>query len=154
MEALEQPGAVSFTVFGDPVPKGSMRPFTRRKGGEVVGVGMTAGNEKRARSWNAAVHAAAQAAARGGMRPLEGPLHMTIRFWLHRPKSAPKSRRVYPGKRPDLDKLVRGLLDPLTGILFVDDAQVVSLLAVKDYAPEDTALGADVKCWPMSEAPF
>jgi Holliday junction resolvase RusA-like endonuclease len=39
-------------------------------------------------------------------------------------------------KRPDVDKLARALLDPLTGIVWVDDSQVSFLTVNKVYAWE------------------
>jgi Holliday junction resolvase RusA-like endonuclease len=35
---------------------------------------------------------------------------------------------------PDLDKLVRAILDSLTGVVWRDDAQVVDIVARKVYA--------------------
>jgi Holliday junction resolvase RusA-like endonuclease len=64
-------------------------------------------------------------------------------FTLRRPSSAPKRRRVWPvnARSGDLDKLVRGVLDPLHGFVFTDDAQVVSIAAAKVYPGEgDDAL--------------
>lgn len=150
MEDMRPAGFVSFTVYGDPVPKGSMRAFSRKKDGVVVGVGVAPGNEKRAKDWTGRVHAAAQLAGRDGAPMLEGPLHIIVHFWLTKPKSAPK-RRTWPAKRPDLDKLVRGLLDPLTGVLFVDDAQIVSIVATKEYAEHGRQPGCDVNLWPVGE---
>jgi Holliday junction resolvase RusA-like endonuclease len=37
-------------------------------------------------------------------------------------------------KRPDLDKLIRAILDGITGILIEDDSQVVNITATKQYA--------------------
>jgi len=150
MEALEQPGTVSFTVFGEPVSKGNKSAFAIRKGGVLTGkVAVVEGKNKRLPEWTARVHAAAQAAARDGAPLLEGPLSMAAHFRMTRPKSAPKRRRVWPAKRPDLDKLLRGVLDPLTGILFVDDAQIVSLVASKDYVADGEQPGVTVMLWPL-----
>ena len=156
MEALLPTGLIEFTVFGEPVPKGSMRAFTRRKAGVVVGVGVAPGNEKRSGEWKARVHAAAQAVAAQGTttRPgptpmLDGPVCMIARFWLTKPVSAPKRRRTWPMRKPDLDKLLRGLLDPLVGVLIADDARVISIVATKDYVPEGGRPGVDVRLWPV-----
>ena len=43
--------------------------------------------------------------------------------------SAPR----HPGRKPDLDKLVRAVFDSLTSIVWIDDAQVVRLTAMKRY---------------------
>ena len=39
-----------------------------------------------------------------------------------------------PSMPPDLDKLIRAVLDALTGIVYDDDSQVVSLTASKTFA--------------------
>jgi Holliday junction resolvase RusA-like endonuclease len=49
----------------------------------------------------------------------------------------PKKKRLQMAVKPDIDKLCRSALDALTGILFVDDGQVVQITAGKVYgAPE------------------
>ncbi len=64
-----------------------------------------------------------------------GPIRIDLHFGLPKPKSAPKRRRVWPDRRPDLDKLTRAVLDALTHIVFSDDSQIVELSASKDYGP-------------------
>jgi Holliday junction resolvase RusA-like endonuclease len=59
-------------------------------------------------------------------------LTITCRFFLARPKSAPMLR-VYPTVKPDTDKLLRAVGDALKGVLYVDDAQVVSWRGHKRY---------------------
>jgi Holliday junction resolvase RusA-like endonuclease len=39
-----------------------------------------------------------------------------------------------PTVPPDLDKLIRAVLDGLTGVAYKDDGQVVRITAVKIYA--------------------
>jgi crossover junction endodeoxyribonuclease RusA len=68
--------------------------------------------------------------------PLAGPLEVRATFVLPRPPSAPKSRWA-PEKKPDLDKLLRALLDACTTAgAWIDDAQVVTVTASKVYATE------------------
>ncbi len=43
-------------------------------------------------------------------------------------------------KNPDLDKLVRGVLDGLSGVLFADDRQVIRILGTKQY--DEKLIGA------------
>jgi len=154
MEALLPTGMIEFNVYGEPVPKGSMRAFTRRKAGVVVGVGVAPGNEKRTGEWKARVHAAAQAQADAGVAMLDGPAILIARFWLTKPTSAPKRRRTWPMRKPDLDKLLRGLLDPLVGVLIADDARIVSIVTTKDYVPEGGRPGVDVRLWPVDVDPW
>jgi len=67
---------------------------------------------------------------------LDGPVYMSVAIYLKRPKSIPKSR-VFPCVRPDLDNYLKLILDAGNGLLFDDDAQVVSATVSKFYgAPE------------------
>jgi Holliday junction resolvase RusA-like endonuclease len=65
---------------------------------------------------------------------VEGPVSVSLFFWMEKPKSAPKRKRIYPTKRGlDIDKAARAGLDALTGVLFMDDSQVIRLIAEKDF---------------------
>ena len=64
----------------------------------------------------------------------DGPLAVSIRFVLKRPQRLRKGDRVIHDKRPDLDNLVKGVLD---AIPIDDDARVVQLSAIKWYASSD-----------------
>jgi crossover junction endodeoxyribonuclease RusA len=58
-------------------------------------------------------------------------------FTLPKPKSAPKRRRTWPDKKPDLSKLVRSTEDSLTEVAaWEDDARVVRCLALKVFPGE------------------
>jgi Holliday junction resolvase RusA-like endonuclease len=135
------PRSVSFTVAGLPAPQGSKRAFVNHRTGKAVVMEMAGAKLS---DWRSAVRdtavgvmlGMAPGAARG---PLTGPLSVSLAFTLPKPKSAPKTRRTWPDKRPDLDKLVRATLDGLTGPLFADDAQVILLEAGKLYPGEGTA---------------
>ena len=143
---------VSFTVHGVPVPQGSKRALVHRSTGRAVVIEQ---GGARHRDWRADVKAAAAAAMRtDGPGPhwsyLEGPVGVSICFTVPKPKSAPKTRRTWPDRRPDLDKLVRAVLDAITGEVIADDAQVVDLQAHKRYAGDDDAMsrpGCGVMVW-------
>jgi len=53
---------------------------------------------------------------------------------LPRPKSAPKTKTPAAVKRPDVGKCARAILDAITGVVIVDDAQVTDLHATKRLA--------------------
>lgn len=59
-------------------------------------------------------------------------VRLTVEFVVAPPKTLPKTRR-YPVVRPDLDKLLRSIGDALTGVMYHDDSQVVTILAQKRY---------------------
>ena len=62
-----------------------------------------------------------------------------MEFVLSRPPSVPEHRRIHPTVKPDIDKLVRAINDALTGILFIDDCQVISMAMSKEYCDERRA---------------
>jgi Holliday junction resolvase RusA-like endonuclease len=78
-----------------------------------------------------------------GHPPLVGPLRIEVTFAFPRPKGHYRTGRyagelrdsspVFCSTRPDLDKLLRALGDAITGIVVVDDAQVVAVDATKVY---------------------
>jgi crossover junction endodeoxyribonuclease RusA len=117
-------------VLGKPVPQGSKRVFN----GHVVEVNSVALND-----WRREIR---QSFAALGREPALGPVCVTLDFFFARPaghygkKGLRPSAPSLPGVRPDLDKLVRAVLDALTGVAFRDDAQVVTLVARKHYADE------------------
>jgi Holliday junction resolvase RusA-like endonuclease len=62
----------------------------------------------------------------------EGPLHAEIIFIMPRIQRLPKhGNRVIHTKRPDLDNMVKAVLD---GLPIDDDARVCSIHAIKYYA--------------------
>lgn len=71
------------------------------------------------------------------------PVELELRFVLPRPRTV---RRLLPTKRSggDLDKLVRAVGDALAGVVYVDDSQIVRLLAQKRYADESESPGCEV----------
>lgn len=154
---------VSFTVAGLPAPQGSKRAFVNRHTGKPVVLEM---GGRKLTDWRADVRAEASRVmlgmAPGAARvPLTGPLGVSLAFTLPKPKSAPKGRRTWPDKRPDIDKLVRSTLDGLTGPVFADDAQVITLWAAKFYPLEDHGAlklmpamkcpGVNVDVWQIGE---
>ncbi len=96
--------------------------------------------------WREAVVAAARSAMSAGSRAtLNGPVAVTIEFYLRRPPSIPRAR-TRRDWRPDLDKLVRSTLDALTTAeAYTDDARVVHSDAVKNYAKGHTGATITVR---------
>lgn len=138
---------IEFTVYGQPATQGSKRH---------VGNGVMIESNKSLKPWRAEVKAAArEAIEHGSERYLDGPVCASIYFTVRKPTSAPKRRRVWPAKKPDLDKLLRAVLDALTdsGVLS-DDAQIVSIFASKRYPGEGFGAldvpGVRVELWQLS----
>ena len=114
---------MKFTVPGQPVPQGSMSAVSRGSG-----VSMFHSNQAKLQAYRDAV--AWSAKARLG-EPIEGGVQIRVDFYVKRPQ---RPKQVDPITKPDLDKLVRAVLDALTGVCFADDSQVVMLTAFKLYA--------------------
>lgn len=126
---------VKFGVLGVPVPQGSARAFVV-KGRPVI----TSASGKPLKTWRQDIAFTARTV--GPVEPWTGPVAVTLRFKLPMPKSEPrfagrgKAKHpvvTFPDRRPDLDKLVRAVLDALTGPIFRDDSQVVELTAFKNW---------------------
>lgn len=131
---------ISFRVLGVPVQQAGTKSVPTRAGRRNITEG-----GKGLEQWRNDVSAAAYA-ARNGAAPLDGPVAVRMWFRMPRPKSAPK-RAYWAAKRPDIDKLVRAVLDSLTvaGVID-DDARVVSLAAYKLLAdPDDPWTGVRVE---------
>jgi crossover junction endodeoxyribonuclease RusA len=111
---------ISFGVEGTPIPQGSMK--------HIGGGRMIHSRAADLATWRALISFAAKKA---GCKPIDTPIIISMKFKLKRPKTV---KRDYPTVAPDLDKLVRGVNDGLTGVAFVDDSQVVHLTASKEYS--------------------
>jgi len=124
----------AFWIEGDPKPKGSWTPFKKKDGsfGMHHASGATA-------QWCRS--ATAQVKTNWLFGVLTGPVKVTLQFRLPQVSKAAQAR-AFPAVRGegDLDKLVRGVYDAMTGVVFQDDAQVVR-------ACEDKLYGEQTGCW-------
>lgn len=118
---------LTIKVLGIPGPMGS-KSFKGMRGGKAIMVE----SSKKVKPWREAVKWAAREHA-VHLEMLRGPLSVTMVFTLPRPKSAPKSR-LWPDRKPDLDKLIRSTCDALTdsGVI-EDDARIVELKVSKQF---------------------
>lgn len=66
-----------------------------------------------------------------GRLPFNFPLSVSIVFGMERPVSV---TRAMPSVKPDIDNLIKAVLDPLNKIVFDDDALIVSIKAGKQYS--------------------
>jgi crossover junction endodeoxyribonuclease RusA len=115
---------MEIVVYGTPAPQGSKRH---------VGRGILVESSKRCKPWREAVHwAAVESQAR-----VWGPVAVAMVFTVPKPRSAPKRRRTWPDRRPDLDKLERSTLDALVSAGAIeDDGRVVAICAAKVFPGE------------------
>jgi Holliday junction resolvase RusA-like endonuclease len=128
-------------IYGDPAPQGSKRVFN----GRVV---EAAGQKLKV--WRKAIAAACQNLVTEEHSLLLGPVRVEVEFYLPRPASVTQKKRPLPIVPPDLDKLLRGLLDGIgqSEVIWGDDSQVVQIEAVKLYA-DDTEPGATVTIYAL-----
>jgi len=130
---------IEFFVAGTPVPQGSTKAFYIKKSQRVV----TTHSNKNTDAWRQRIATEAQQVSRDASFYEDDPrtgYEVCLDFIFERPRSLPK-KWAFNAKRPDLDKLVRAVLDGLTGILFPDDSQVIRIVASKRYAETDEMPG-------------
>ena len=132
---------ITFFAHGLPVPQGSTRAFV------VKGRPVITSTAKGLAAWRRLIADAAQAHA----RMHEGAVVLGVDFYLPRPKSAPKRKPIHASKRPDIDKLLRAILDSLSGVMYRDDAQVVRVNVSKGYARPDGRIGVEVRIYEAGE---
>jgi len=137
----------TFVVLGEAEPAGSKKAFVplhpktkqpyRRPGGGIV-VSVVDANPH-AKGWKKRVAKIAHDEC--GAPLLTGPVKVTLVFYRERPQShygvsgLNKSGREapFPTTKPDAGKLARGTIDAMTGVMYVDDAQIVEEIAIKRY---------------------
>lgn len=113
-----------FTIEGVAIPQGSKTVFN----------GRAVDANKKLKPWRKAVTAAASEAL-AGRDAMVGPVYVWLVFRLPRPRTV---KRTLPHVKPDLDKLVRAMLDGVTDAkVWADDSQVVYLSAKKLYADDN-----------------
>lgn len=143
-------------IDGHPAPAGSKRAFVLKHGPRAgCAVVTDAGGDKTA-DWKRTVKHFVRD-AHGGRDPETGPLGMFLTFYMARPKShfgagrnAAKlkpSAPLYHTQKPDTTKLIRAIEDAMSGIVWVDDVQIVRQEAVKAWTTGRP--GATVTIWRM-----
>lgn len=135
---------ITFTAYGVAKGKGSMKGYVVRDRWGRQKVGMT--NDSRGTVvWQNAVAVEALRAAKGARFARGEAVSVQMTFCFIRPVSVKPSRRPFLTVKPDIDKLVRAVLDALTGTVLADDAQVVVLRASKDYCVGPSSVTVAVK---------
>ena len=132
---------IKFGAQGTPRPKGSTKSFRSNSTGKII----TLNANDKTKGWEQTV----RAAAINAMEPYkiaEGAVSVRCDFIMPRPKNhfsvskktpgmlKEQYRAMEPTKKPDLDKLIRCVLDALTGVVYLDDNQVTVVSGQKYYA--------------------
>lgn len=107
-----------FFVSGRPIPQGSLKFIN----GHAIHV-----RAQDLALWRADIANCARAT---GIGKAEGAVEVVLTFVMLKPKSV---KRKEPFVRPDLDKLIRAVLDGLTDVAYLDDQQVTRITATKTY---------------------
>lgn len=121
---------IEFFVAGFAKTSGSKRAFKNPKTEKII---VTADNPKQ-KKWQDAVKWQAMQAWQRRV-PWTGPLCLTMTFVRHRPKGhfgsgrnegvlKDSARATLPETRPDELKLGRAVEDAMSGIIYLDDAQI------------------------------
>jgi len=133
---------IAFEVVGQPVPQGSLRSLVTPQGK------VNSMSDPKLARYRADIRAIALDVMRERTL-MAWAVRMDISFVLSRPayhfhpvnskRTEPEVKpgaSAFPFGPPDLDKLCRSVLDALTGIVYADDAQVISLHGRKDWSDE------------------
>lgn len=118
---------IEFFIPG--LPRGKGRP--RFGGGRVY-------TPKRTRDYEMAI---VDCATKYTATKLDGPLHLDLLITFPIPTSWPAEKKrlamqgcLWHQSRPDLDNIIKIVGDALNGVLYDDDAQIVSVSAHKIYS--------------------
>lgn len=115
--------SIEFVIEGTAIPQGSKRH---------VGNGRMIEANPNLRAWRSVVTAAARQASNDFTQfEKSAGVEIELTFFMPKPKTVTRSM---PTVKPDLDKLVRSILDGVTDSgIWVDDSQVVKITARKNY---------------------
>lgn len=121
--------SISFVVPGDPVP------FARAGGGKTTSRFTPA----KQRNYSGMLRFFCSEAMKVNcFGPIEGPVEVMVRAIYGWPRSWSARKRATLGawktSRSDLSNIVKLLEDALNSVAWVDDAQIVSLTALKFYS--------------------
>lgn len=127
---------IEYSIEGTPRPQGSKRH---------VGGGVMVESSKYVKEWRAFARMKAVQAMQGNER-IEKPVPvlLVVDFIFDRPLKHFTKKGLRPEapschtSKPDVDKLLRALLDSMSGVVFVDDGQVASLAVSKRYGKAPT----------------
>lgn len=146
-----------FFIEGEARPQGSKTPV--RRGTKIILIEGVGANPARHKAWRANISdTARQVMHDEGIEELDCAVRVELRFKMLRPKSRHKSVRAVTVK-PDIDKLVRSVLDGLTSsdkvgtLMLKDDSRVVELYAEKYYYPKgsEEPIGVEVAVFNISD---
>lgn len=121
---------IAFEIEGEPVAKG--RPRLNRNGHVFT--------PRKTHLYENFVRVKAKEAMRG-KKPLSRPVAITLTAFFGIPKSWSKKKKAAAdmgphAKKPDLDNVVKAVVDGMNGIVFEDDSLVFQVTAKKIYSTQ------------------
>ena len=128
-------------VPGTPKPQGSKSAFRRGNKIVLVEASKTLPEWRNTLEWHF-IRWRAENAATTVLRPLT----VSLTFWLPRAKT---NSRPFPTQKPDLDKLVRAVLDSLTKAEIIKDDSYCVELAAKKLFDDHHPAGVEVEITPF-----
>ena len=133
---ISLPIGLEVFVAGKPETQGSMRAYPGRNGGAFLVQGGSQKHRERLEDWRQSIRSTVALELSADYELHEGPLEVVAAFGMQRPAYHPKKQRTWPisARSGDIDKLARAVLDALTGVVWVDDSQVLSMTVSKDWS--------------------
>jgi len=130
----------TIVVEGIPTAQGSKRGFVTKSGK----VALVESSGKKLKTWREQVTYACMTHDHDWPDQYDGPVKVSILFYMPHPKRHDPTKPMT--KRPDLDKLIRAILDSITKAgLWKDDSQVIQILAAKTYATATQNPGCEIR---------
>ena len=125
--------SIEFTVPGIPVAKA--RPRVTRFGTYTP---------EKTKDYEQLVQLSYKSKHKG--QAIEGPIKITITFFMYIPKNTSKvrtekkqRREILPTKKPDWDNMAKSITDALNGLAYKDDNQIVEAHVYKFYSEDPRA---------------
>lgn len=108
------------------------------------------------RNFKATLHVLAQdALKKAGIKPFENAVYLSVHVRVAVPQSISKKKRqqmlngdILPTKKPDVDNILKAIMDALNGVWYLDDKQVCEVNIYKSYKETD---GLNVMAWEMKD---
>lgn len=123
---------VKFSVAGVPVAKGRPRAASTPTGIRMHTPKTTVAYERKV--------TATAIVAMNGLGPFRRPIKLNVEIVLPIPSSWSKKRQtlarigvICATKKPDADNVLKTIKDAMNGVVYIDDAQVVSIVLNKVY---------------------
>jgi Holliday junction resolvase RusA-like endonuclease len=141
--------SLTFCVWGHPEPAGSKRALPRKG---APGQFVVIDDNPKSKSWKRVVATmGAHFRDRAHYPIIEQAVGIRVTFLRERPKYHFRANGAlrpeapdYPDTKPDTTKLLRGVEDALTGVLWNDDAQIVDQHVYKRWSARE---GVEITCW-------